>query len=92
MKSKGGYLNDARNEKCEEYYENGNIKLKCDYSQPVWKTDETNKIGSEMYREIPRGKWFYYDEGGKLVKIIKYTLLGVKEITGDDLLKEKDLN
>jgi hypothetical protein len=45
-----------------------------------------------MYRENPKGKWFYYDEEGKLVKLIKYTLLGVKEITGDDLLKEKDLN
>jgi len=92
LKSKGGYLNDTKNGKWEEYYENGNIKLKSEYSQPVWKTDKDNKIGSEMYRENPRGKWFYYDEEGKLVKLIKYTLLGVKEITGDDLLKEKDLN
>lgn len=90
LKAKGNYMYSCRYNNWEEYYEDGTIKLKCDYGQPVWKRDENDKPGSEMYREAPTGKWYYYDETGKLVKLVKYTLLGIKEITGEELLKVKD--
>jgi len=90
LKAKGNYTYSCRTKSWEDYFEDGTIKMKSEYGQPVWKADAKNTPGSEMYREVPTGKWYYYDETGKLVKLVKYTLLGVKEITGDELLKIKD--